>query len=227
MIVILDFSVQAPELLESESEEEERPGRRRDSDSDSDNDELGEDEMIRRRELMKQKTLAKQEEELLRKEEEKASDSEESVSEYEEYTGNFVEEDEEILKLVRLLLINFCYSFNSDSDEEEARPRLKPVFVRKTDRITITEKDEEELEKKVEEETKKKASERRAETLKLVEKLIIAEKKGTTGDGTEKDANVPQITDVITDDENEEAEYEAWKLRELKRIKRERDEREE
>lgn len=40
------------------------------------------------------------------------------------------------------------------------------------------------------------------------------------------ETNEPSLMDVNTEDENDEVEYEAWKLRELKRVKRDRDERE-
>ena len=40
------------------------------------------------------------------------------------------------------------------------------------------------------------------------------------------ETNIPDWSGVLTDEDNDEEEYEAWKLRELKRIKRDRDERE-
>lgn len=157
--------------------------------------ELSDGEIEKRRELLKQRILNKQEEqEFLAEEEEKSNSDSSESSEYEEY---------------------------SDS-EEETGPRLKPVFIRKRDRITIAEKEKEaQRQKQIELENQKLAEERRRQTLKMVEDSIKKEQQKEN-----KDANIPSIHDVCTDDENDEVEYEAWKLRELKRVKRDREERE-
>lgn len=132
--------VQDPEALEVEPNR----GRERiklDSDT-SEDEELSDSEIERRREALKQKVLAKksnEEEMKMDLDDVKSEDSSDS-SEYEEYTDS----------------------------EEEMGPRLKPVFVRKKDRITVMEKEKEAIkQKQVEVESRKAADERRRNTLRV------------------------------------------------------------
>jgi len=111
------------------------------------------------------------------------------------------------------------YEEDSDSDEESGL-RLKPVFVRKTDRVTIQERERMQEENALSEDKIKKVLEdRKKYSTKLVSEIIKEGLKETQGVTEEE-----QI--VITDDENDEEEYESWKVRELKRIKRDKEEKE-
>lgn len=164
-----------------------------------DAEEEDEDALEERRRRIREKLLLKQQEEaaLLPEEEEEEAEEEEEEEESE---------------------------YETDSEEEQPGVAMvKPVFVPKSERDTIAERERlEEEERVLEELVKRRMEERKIETKQIVVEKIREDEEIQKNMELEAD-----VADVDTDDEmNEAEEYEAWKAREIARIKRDREDRE-
>lgn len=163
---------------------------------EADADEEDEEAQEERRRRIRERQLLREQEELLPQEEEEPVEEEESEEESE---------------------------YETDSEDEQmGMAMVKPVFIPKSQRDTIAERERlEEEERQLEELVKKRLEARKIETRQIVVEEIRKEQH------IEKALNEEaKIEDVDTDDElNEAEEYEAWKNREIARIKRDREER--
>ncbi|WVZ54498.1 hypothetical protein U9M48_005285 [Paspalum notatum var. saurae] len=162
---------------------------------EADADEEDEEAQEERRRRIRERQLLREQEELLPQEEEEPAEDEESEeSEYE----------------------------TDSEDEQMGMAMVKPVFIPKSQRDTIAERERlEEEERQLEELVKKRLEARKIETRQIVVEEI--KKEEHIEKALNEEAN---IEDVDTDDElNEAEEYESWKNREIARIKRDREER--
>jgi len=162
---------------------------------EADIDEEDEEAQEERRRRIRERQLLREQEELLpQEEEEPVEDESEEESEYE----------------------------TDSEDEQMGMAMVKPVFIPKSQRDTIAERERfEEEERQLEELVKKRLEARKIETRQIVVEEI--KKEEHIEKALNEEAN---IEDVDTDDElNEAEEYESWKNREIARIKRDREER--
>lgn len=113
----------------------------------------------------------------------------------------------------------------SSSEESEEEQQLKPVFVRKENRMTIKEAEKiQQQEEKNAEKRRMKDEERKNQTRVLVaESIRKSEEQSTHYDDNDSDAGLPDDTDNLDD----EVEYDTWKVREMARLTRDAEEREE
>ncbi|KAG5446977.1 Microfibrillar-associated protein 1A [Clonorchis sinensis] len=170
-----------------------------------DEEDLDEAELARRRELIRRKALAARQ-----------ATEEKAEGGWAEEGNEAEADDEEELE----------YSEEEyTSSEDEIAPKLKPVFVRACDRITLQAKHKaDQLAEEAEAESKRLAEERRKTTLKLLESELRRE--------AEEVHAIEDALDALDSDEGqgnphaEQEEYEKWKVRELKRIRRDREQRE-
>eukprot|EP00039_Didymoeca_costata_P030629 m.30631 g.30631 ORF g.30631 m.30631 type:complete len:460 (+) comp8220_c0_seq1:131-1510(+) len=111
--------------------------------------------------------------------------------------------------------------WETETESEDDTPMLKPVFVSKSQRLTVLEREAEEAKAQAKyEEEEAKWEKRRDESRAILAKTMQAELDAET-------SKLLTENDIDDEDEhyNEEEEFAAWKVRELKRIKRDQEKR--
>lgn len=168
------------------------------------------DAIAARREALRQRLLQKQEDDEKGKGAEEANITE-SEDEDDEDEDEEEEEDDE--------------DEDDEEDDEDFRPLARPVFVPRSDRDTLAERDlllqeEEEEERRIQ----ARLEQRKEETKAIVAARLAEEEAQLTAAAV----NLQALEDIDTDDDkaDPEKEYDEWKGRELQRLMRDHEERE-
>jgi microfibrillar-associated protein 1 len=170
-----------------------------------------EERLKHRREIYKSEIVSNTEVEATRPKETREELKQKLLEEH--YKAKVVEADDELLEL----LGNDEDGDKSVSEEEEVdieqeQVLLRPVFVRKENRLTMMD-DDELVEEGIDEDKERLKHVKKEETRHLVKQYI--EKEANKVEKNAEDSIMPDDSDDV----NAQQEYENWKIRELRRIK--------